>query len=252
MIHKREHPDYKYQPRRRNQNRTAGRDGSPSRSQGNASFNVSRSLKQEDASPRGAQGPNSPQSGISLSPPTTPNHGLSPPTPPTTPRGQHYANQVIAVRPTPSRRPCSIRFAKFLEERFLPLVSPSRRDAISLRAGRPSAATAEQQRVPTAATGSSDRILQRVSASASSATAATAIRRRFSVHRRRRGATDRRGSIERARFSGRGGSEHFVEPSGMRGREQRAGPVPPTSSAVDAHASLGEHRVPVDLQQVIR
>ncbi|XP_034180784.2 uncharacterized protein LOC117604609 isoform X1 [Osmia lignaria lignaria] len=93
VIHKREHPDYKYQPRRRNQNRTSGRESSPSRNQSNASFNVSRSLKQEDASPRGAQGPNSPQSGISLSPPTTPNHGLSPPTPPTTPRGQHYANQ---------------------------------------------------------------------------------------------------------------------------------------------------------------
>ncbi|XP_003702901.3 transcription factor Sox-9-B isoform X1 [Megachile rotundata] len=92
VIHKREHPDYKYQPRRRKQNGPAGRDTSPSRNQSSANF-VSRSLKQEDASPRGAQGPNSPQSGISLSPPTTPNHGLSPPTPPTTPRGQRYANQ---------------------------------------------------------------------------------------------------------------------------------------------------------------
>ncbi|KZC05681.1 PREDICTED: transcription factor Sox-10-like [Dufourea novaeangliae] len=93
VIHKREHPDYKYQPRRRKQNGPAGRDGSPSRSQSNVTFNVSRSLKQEDMSPRGAQGPNSPQSGVSSSPPTTPNQGLSPPTPPTTPRGQHYINQ---------------------------------------------------------------------------------------------------------------------------------------------------------------
>ncbi|PBC33182.1 Transcription factor Sox-8 [Apis cerana cerana] len=69
VIHKREHPDYK-------------------------------SLKQEDASPRPVQGPNSPQSGVSSSPPTTPNQGLSPPTPPTTPRGQHYANQ--GNQPQPS------------------------------------------------------------------------------------------------------------------------------------------------------
>lgn len=94
VIHKREHPDYKYQPRRRKQNGPSGREGSPSRNQSNVTFNVSRSLKQEDASPRGTQGPNSPQSGVSSSPPTTPNQGLSPPTPPTTPRGQHYANQV--------------------------------------------------------------------------------------------------------------------------------------------------------------
>ncbi|XP_031836566.1 transcription factor Sox-9-B isoform X2 [Nomia melanderi] len=93
VIHKREHPDYKYQPRRRKQNGPAGRDSSPSRSQSNVTFNVSRSLKQEDMSPRGAQGPNSPQSRASSSPPTTPNQGLSPPTPPTTPRGQHYVNQ---------------------------------------------------------------------------------------------------------------------------------------------------------------
>ncbi|OAD60717.1 Transcription factor Sox-10 [Eufriesea mexicana] len=94
VIHKREHPDYKYQPRRRKQNGPSGREGSPSRNQSNnVTFNVSRSLKQEDASPRGVQGPNSPQSGTSSSPPTTPNQGLSPPTPPTTPRGQHYANQ---------------------------------------------------------------------------------------------------------------------------------------------------------------
>ncbi|XP_071869862.1 transcription factor Sox-9-B isoform X3 [Bombus fervidus] len=93
VIHKREHPDYKYQPRRRKQNGPSGREGSPSRNQSNVTFNVSRSLKQEDASPRGTQGPNSPQSGVSSSPPTTPNQGLSPPTPPTTPRGQHYANQ---------------------------------------------------------------------------------------------------------------------------------------------------------------
>lgn len=97
VIHKREHPDYKYQPRRRKQNGPSGREGSPSRSQSNVTFNVSRSLKQEDASPRPVQGPNSPQSGVSSSPPTTPNQGLSPPTPPTTPRGQHYANQVREV-----------------------------------------------------------------------------------------------------------------------------------------------------------
>ncbi|XP_043252459.1 transcription factor SOX-9-like [Colletes gigas] len=93
VIHKREHPDYKYQPRRRKQNGPSGREGSPSRNQSNVTFNVSRSLKQEDMSPRGAQGPNSPQSGVSSSPPTTPNQGLSPPTPPTTPRGQHFINQ---------------------------------------------------------------------------------------------------------------------------------------------------------------
>ncbi|CAK9796702.1 Transcription factor SOX-8 [Anthophora plagiata] len=94
VIHKREHPDYKYQPRRRKQNGPSCRESSPSRSQSNVTFNVSRSLKQEDTSPRGGQGPNSPQSGVSTSPPTTPNQGLSPPTPPTTPRGQqHYADQ---------------------------------------------------------------------------------------------------------------------------------------------------------------
>ncbi|KAL6421765.1 hypothetical protein ACFW04_010954 [Cataglyphis niger] len=94
VIHKREHPDYKYQPRRRKQNGpSSGRDNSPSRNQSNVTFSVSRSLKQEDMSPRGVQGPNSPQSGVSSSPPTTPSQGLSPPTPPTTPRGQHYVNQ---------------------------------------------------------------------------------------------------------------------------------------------------------------
>ncbi|XP_076292638.1 transcription factor Sox-9-B isoform X2 [Lasioglossum baleicum] len=93
VIHKREHPDYKYQPRRRKQNGPAGRDGSPSRNQNTVAFHVSRSLKQEDMSPRGAQGPISPQSRVSSSPPTSPNQGLSPPTPPTTPRGQHYINQ---------------------------------------------------------------------------------------------------------------------------------------------------------------
>ncbi|EFN81537.1 Transcription factor SOX-8 [Harpegnathos saltator] len=93
VIHKREHPDYKYQPRRRKQNGPSGRESSPSRNQSNVTFSVSRSLKQEDMSPRGAQGPNSPQSGVSSSPPTTPSQGLSPPTPPTTPRGQHYVNQ---------------------------------------------------------------------------------------------------------------------------------------------------------------
>ncbi|XP_053987624.1 transcription factor Sox-9-B-like isoform X1 [Hylaeus volcanicus] len=104
VIHKREHPDYKYQPRRRKQNGPSGREGSPSRNQSNVTFNVSRlkqepplktehSLKQEDMSPRGAQSLNSPQSGDSSSPPTTPNQGLSPPTPPTTPRGQHFVNQ---------------------------------------------------------------------------------------------------------------------------------------------------------------
>ncbi|XP_012226749.1 transcription factor SOX-9-like isoform X1 [Linepithema humile] len=94
VIHKREHPDYKYQPRRRKQNGpSSGRENSPSRNQSNVTFSVSRSLKQEDMSPRGVQGPNSPQSGVSSSPPTTPSQGLSPPTPPTTPRGQHYVNQ---------------------------------------------------------------------------------------------------------------------------------------------------------------
>nr|XP_050858332.1 transcription factor Sox-10-like isoform X3 [Vespula vulgaris]XP_050858333.1 transcription factor Sox-10-like isoform X3 [Vespula vulgaris] len=93
VIHKREHPDYKYQPRRRKPNGPSGRDSSPSRSQSNLIFSVSKSLKQEDMSPRGVQGPNSPQSGANSSPSTTPNQGLSLPTPPTTPRGQHYVNQ---------------------------------------------------------------------------------------------------------------------------------------------------------------
>ncbi|XP_017798537.1 PREDICTED: transcription factor SOX-9-like [Habropoda laboriosa] len=97
VIHKREHPDYKYQPRRRKQNGPSGREASPSRSQSNVTFNVSRSLKQEDASPRG--GPNSPQSGVSSSPPTTPNQGLCPLTPPATPRGQqHYAANQVTER----------------------------------------------------------------------------------------------------------------------------------------------------------
>ncbi|CAD6244335.1 GSCOCG00013350001-RA-CDS [Cotesia congregata] len=99
VIHKREHPDYKYQPRRRKQN-GPGRENSPSRGHhhnqgqqgGNMGF-VTSSLKQEDLSPRGIQAPNSPQSRVSSSPPTTPNQGLSPPTPPTTPRGHHFVNQ---------------------------------------------------------------------------------------------------------------------------------------------------------------
>ncbi|XP_071560764.1 transcription factor SOX-9 isoform X1 [Temnothorax nylanderi] len=96
VIHKREHPDYKYQPRRRKQNGpSSGRESSPTRSQSNVTFSVTRSMKQEDMSPRGVQGPNSPQSGVSSSPPTTPGQGLSPPTPPTTPRGQHYINQTL-------------------------------------------------------------------------------------------------------------------------------------------------------------
>lgn len=94
VIHKREHPDYKYQPRRRKQNGPSGRDSSPSRVEGNTTFKVFKSLKQEDMSFRAVQGPNSPQSGGSSSPPTTPNQGMSPLTPPATPRGQHYVNQV--------------------------------------------------------------------------------------------------------------------------------------------------------------
>ncbi|KAG8039212.1 hypothetical protein G9C98_003519 [Cotesia typhae] len=136
VIHKREHPDYKYQPRRRKQN-GPGRENSPSRGSnanqnhhnqnnnhlnhnnnhlnhnhnhnhnhhlshhhnqgqqgGNMGF-VTNPLKQEDLSPRGIQAPNSPQSRVSSSPPTTPNQGLSPPTPPTTPRGHHFVNQAL-------------------------------------------------------------------------------------------------------------------------------------------------------------
>ncbi|XP_015116832.1 transcription factor SOX-10 [Diachasma alloeum] len=94
VAHKREHPDYKYQPRRRKQNGpSSGPDNSPARNQSNVAFSVSNSLKQEDLSPRGIQGPTSPQSRVSSSPPTTPNQGLSPPTPPTTPRGHHFINQ---------------------------------------------------------------------------------------------------------------------------------------------------------------
>jgi len=111
VIHKREHPDYKYQPRRRKQNGPASaREGSPARSQSNVTFSVSRSLKQEDMSPRGVQGPNSPQSAVSSSPPTTPGQGLSPPTPPTTPRGQHYVNQV-------NQSDRAYGFSKFLASR---------------------------------------------------------------------------------------------------------------------------------------
>ncbi|KAK0078954.1 hypothetical protein PV325_001907, partial [Microctonus aethiopoides] len=95
VIHKRKHPDYKYQPRRRKQNAAQpGHENSPLRNQINVSFSVTTPLKQEDLSPPGGQGSNSPQSRVSTSPPTTPNQGLSPPTPPTTPRGQPYANQV--------------------------------------------------------------------------------------------------------------------------------------------------------------
>ncbi|XP_043282585.1 transcription factor Sox-10-like [Venturia canescens] len=98
VIHKREHPDYKYQPRRRKQNGPgSARESSPSRNQSNVSFSVSGSLKQEDTnSPRGNLLPNSPHSSrVSSSPPSTPtgNQGLSPPTPPTTPRGQHFVAQ---------------------------------------------------------------------------------------------------------------------------------------------------------------
>lgn len=95
VIHKRKHPDYKYQPRRRKQNAAqTGHENSPLRNQNNVSFSVTNPLKQEDLSPPGGQGSNSPQSRVSASPPATPNQGLSPPTPPTTPRGQPYANQV--------------------------------------------------------------------------------------------------------------------------------------------------------------
>lgn len=113
VIHKREHPDYKYQPRRRKQNGAGGRDNSPTRCQSNVMFSVSRSsFKQEGGSSPGAggggggaaaggsgsgsgggaHGPISPQSGKSSTPPTTPRQGLSPLTPPTTPREQHYVN----------------------------------------------------------------------------------------------------------------------------------------------------------------
>ncbi|XP_034939092.1 transcription factor Sox-9-A-like isoform X2 [Chelonus insularis] len=93
VIHKREHPDYKYQPRRRKPNGPSGRDSSPSRTQNGVTFNICKSLKQEDLSPRSGQITNSPQSRVSSSPPTMPNQGLSPPTPPTTPRAQHFVNQ---------------------------------------------------------------------------------------------------------------------------------------------------------------
>ncbi|XP_063980603.1 transcription factor SOX-10-like [Diachasmimorpha longicaudata] len=95
IIHKREHPDYKYQPRRRKQiGPPSGPEKSQARNQTNVTFSISNSLKQEDLSPRGLQGPTSPPSRASSSPPTTPNQGLSPPTPPATPRGHHFINQV--------------------------------------------------------------------------------------------------------------------------------------------------------------
>ncbi|KAF7989634.1 hypothetical protein HCN44_008308 [Aphidius gifuensis] len=95
LIHKRDYPDYKYQPRRRKTNggTSTGRDCSPSHNQTNVTFSVTNtSLKQENTN----QNINSPQSigGGSSSPPTTPHQGLSPPTPPTTPREQHYVNQI--------------------------------------------------------------------------------------------------------------------------------------------------------------
>lgn len=97
LIHKRQHPDYKYQPRRRKQNGPGGRENSPTRNQTNVTFSVAKSMKQEDINVRGAKCPNSPENCVSSSPPSTPSQGLtqmSPPTPPTTPRCQHYINQV--------------------------------------------------------------------------------------------------------------------------------------------------------------
>ncbi|XP_051170953.1 transcription factor Sox-10-like isoform X2 [Leptopilina boulardi] len=96
LIHKRQHPDYKYQPRRRKQNGPGGRENSPTRNQTNVTFSVAKSMKQEDINVRGAKCPNSPENCVSSSPPSTPSQGLtqmSPPTPPTTPRCQHYINQ---------------------------------------------------------------------------------------------------------------------------------------------------------------
>ncbi|XP_043466107.1 transcription factor Sox-10-like isoform X1 [Leptopilina heterotoma] len=95
VIHKRQHPDYKYQPRRRKQNGPGGRENSPTRNQANVTFSVAKSMKQENINARSVKCPNSPQNCVSSSPPTTPSQGLSqmsPPTPPTTP-GQHYINQ---------------------------------------------------------------------------------------------------------------------------------------------------------------
>lgn len=102
LIHKRDYPDYKYQPRRRKTNGpSSGRDCSPSHNQSNVTFSVSNSsMKQENTSPQSGQSLNSPGSIVGgSSPPTTPHHqGLSPPTPPTTPREQHFVNQVINLK----------------------------------------------------------------------------------------------------------------------------------------------------------
>ncbi|OXU27476.1 hypothetical protein TSAR_011254 [Trichomalopsis sarcophagae] len=117
VIHKRTHPDYKYQPRRKKQSGSSASSSSSSSSStrearnssqqsNNVTFSVQSragcsqvgSLKQEDMSVCGDAMLGSPQttSGSvgSSSPPTTPSQGLSPPTPPTTPRGQHYVHQV--------------------------------------------------------------------------------------------------------------------------------------------------------------
>ncbi|XP_008213433.1 transcription factor Sox-9-B isoform X2 [Nasonia vitripennis] len=116
VIHKRTHPDYKYQPRRKKQSGSSASSSSSSSSStrevrnssqqsNNVTFSVQSragcsqvgSLKQEDMSVCGDAMLGSPQttSGSvgSSSPPTTPSQGLSPPTPPTTPRGQHYVHQ---------------------------------------------------------------------------------------------------------------------------------------------------------------
>ncbi|XP_066992574.2 transcription factor SOX-9-like [Anabrus simplex] len=126
VIHKREHPDYKYQPRRRKGMKGASGSGSsdcssptpqrqqppPSQQQGHGIV-FSRPCKQEDSM---SGGPSSPRSLLSGSPQST----QGPPTPPTTPNGSdkrgHQLNSAgpanQQTQPLPQPQQPSIDFSR--------------------------------------------------------------------------------------------------------------------------------------------